>query len=173
MVDPNHPSVFFSMDCDQWWFLHVKSIYISPSVGYIKLLMPTLDCKAITSPLWKLENQHYEVAGEVQARTLEFCHPRTQAQEGCKKEPHFARWYEEEPKPSKEVSIEVKKEELAWKSSKGKSEKSHERDDHIAESSLKEKKKLPKHLLFKDCLYLPKPRLPKAHVREIKGMYLS
>jgi len=57
MVDPNHLSTSFSMECDQWWFLHVRSTNISPSIGSIKLPMPTLDYKAITFPPQKLETQ--------------------------------------------------------------------------------------------------------------------
>jgi hypothetical protein len=41
-------------------------------------------------------------------------------------------------------------------------------DDHIVESPSKEKK-LPKHMLLKDCLYLPEPKLPKVHTREIEA----
>jgi hypothetical protein len=54
-------------------------------MGSIKLPMLTLNCKAITSPLPKLENQHYEVVGEVQATPLESTLKEPKCKKGVKK----------------------------------------------------------------------------------------
>jgi hypothetical protein len=71
------------------------------------------------------------------------------------------------------VSIEVEEEELTRASSKGKSKKSHEGDDHITESPLKKKKKPTKTPIVQKLSISIKTRVAKVCVREIKGMYLN
>ncbi len=71
------------------------------------------------------------------------------------------------------VSIEVEEEELTRASSKGKSKKSHEGDDHIIESPLKKKKKPTKTPIVQKLSISIKTRVAKVCVREIKGMYLN
>jgi hypothetical protein len=119
MANPNHPFASFSMECDQWRFLHVRSIDISPFMGSIKLPMPTLECKVVTSPLPKLKNQYFEVSSEVQATPPEFATQEPKRKKGVKKNFTLQDGMQEKPKPFKEVSIEVKEEELTRTSSKG------------------------------------------------------
>jgi hypothetical protein len=82
--------------------------------------MPTLECKVVTSPLPKLKNQHCEVVGEVQATPIEFSTQEPKCKKGVKKNFTLQDGMQKKPKPFREVSIEVKEEELTRTSSKGK-----------------------------------------------------
>lgn len=134
--------------------------------------MPTLDYKAITFPLRKLENQHCEVVGEVQAPPKSTTY-EPKCKKGVKKNLTFEDGMQEEPKPFGQVSIEVEEEELTRASSKGKSKKSHEGDVHITESPLKKKKKPTKTPIVQKLSISIKTRVAKVCVKEIKGMYLN